>query len=164
VFSLVQVTKWPVEQRFGTGKGTAIVGIGDGTSNTVMFSEVLPFDQPTLSASSSSPAGRNRDGRGVTMLAGPGGCFFQTFTAPNSGTPDTMMYCDPAIPANHPNKLNCVQNRTDGNQWAAARSRHTGGVNAAFADGSVRFIRDGIPLTTWQAMGTKSGGEVFSND
>jgi prepilin-type processing-associated H-X9-DG protein len=75
-----------------------------------------------------------------------------------------MMYCDTAIPANHPFKLNCVQNRADGNQWAAARSKHSGGVNAAMADGSVRFIRDSINLAAWQAMGTKSGGEVIAND
>lgn len=171
VFSLVQVVKWPVEQRFGTGKGVAIVRVSDGTSNTVMFSELLPFDQPTLSSSSSSPSGRNLDGRGATMFAGPGGCFFQTFTAPNSTTPDRMMACDTAIPANHPNRLFCERSGSspngdgaDGNLWAAARSKHSGGVNAAFADGSVRFIRDGINLQTWQAMGTKSGGEVVGNE
>jgi prepilin-type processing-associated H-X9-DG protein len=98
------------------------------------------------------------------MLSGPGGNLFQSFTAPNSTTPDTMMYCDPAIPQNHPNRLYCIQNRNDGNQWAAARSRHSGGVNAAFGDGSVRFIRDSIDITNWQSMGSKNGGEVVIND
>jgi prepilin-type N-terminal cleavage/methylation domain-containing protein/prepilin-type processing-associated H-X9-DG protein len=41
----------------------------------------------------------------------------------------------------------------------AARSYHNGGVNVCFADGSVRFIQDGIDLTTWRALGTRSGGE-----
>ncbi|WP_439624516.1 DUF1559 family PulG-like putative transporter [Gemmata sp.] len=166
VFSLVQVKKWPVETRFGIGKGTPIVGVTDGTSNTAMFSELLPFSEPLDAPSSngSSPNGRNRDGRGVTLLAGPGGAFFQTHTGPNSGTPDQMMYCDDRIPATHPDKLQCVQNRADGNQWAAARSKHTGGVNAAFADGSVRFIRNSIDPTAWKAMGTKSGGEPANTD
>jgi prepilin-type processing-associated H-X9-DG protein len=75
-----------------------------------------------------------------------------------------MMYCDTRIPQNHPDKLFCQQNRADGNQWAAARSKHSGGVNVAFADGSVRFIRDSINLQTWQAMGTKAGGEVVAQD
>ena len=46
----------------------------------------------------------------------------------------------------------------------AARSYHTGGVNACFADGSVHFIPNSIDMTTWQAMGTRSGGEPISGD
>jgi prepilin-type N-terminal cleavage/methylation domain-containing protein/prepilin-type processing-associated H-X9-DG protein len=164
VFGLVQVNKWPVEQRFGTGKGSTITGVADGTSNTVMFSELLPFGDALDAANTSHPSGSNRDGRGVALLAGPGGAFFLTHTTPNSATPDTMMYCDTRIPQNHPDKLYCVQNRTDGNQWAAARSKHTGGVNAAFADGSVRFVRDSINPQTWSGMGTKNGGEVVNLD
>ena len=163
VFTLVQVKKWPPEQRFANGKGTKIATISDGSSNTVMFSELLPFSD-ALDAASSSPSGRNKDGRGVTLLAGPGGSFFLTHTAPNSSTPDRMMYCDTRIPQTHPDKLFCEQNRADGDQWAAARSKHSGGVNVAMADGSVRFISNSINLTTWQAMGTKSGGEPVGTE
>jgi prepilin-type N-terminal cleavage/methylation domain-containing protein/prepilin-type processing-associated H-X9-DG protein len=42
----------------------------------------------------------------------------------------------------------------------AARSNHPGGVNILMADGSVRFVTDGIDLTTWRAIGTCCGGEV----
>jgi prepilin-type processing-associated H-X9-DG protein len=42
----------------------------------------------------------------------------------------------------------------------AARSYHTGGVNVAFTDGSVRFIRDSIAFPTWQALGTRSAGDL----
>ena len=41
----------------------------------------------------------------------------------------------------------------------AARSYHLGGVQVAFSDGSIRFVRDSIPLATWIALGTKAGGE-----
>src|SRR5262249_57853998 len=44
-------------------------------------------------------------------------------------------------------------------QVAAARSRHTGGVNAALCDGSIRFFRSTMSLNTWQALGTMNGGE-----
>jgi prepilin-type processing-associated H-X9-DG protein len=44
--------------------------------------------------------------------------------------------------------------------WRAARSRHPGGVNLLLADGSVRFVADGVNLSTWQALGSRSGGEV----
>ena len=45
VFNLVQVKKWPYLTRMGIGKGCTIVGIADGTSNTVLLSEVLPFSE-----------------------------------------------------------------------------------------------------------------------
>jgi prepilin-type N-terminal cleavage/methylation domain-containing protein/prepilin-type processing-associated H-X9-DG protein len=43
----------------------------------------------------------------------------------------------------------------------AARSYHAGGVNVAFADGSVHFISNGISMPTWMAMGSRSAGEVL---
>jgi prepilin-type processing-associated H-X9-DG protein len=43
-------------------------------------------------------------------------------------------------------------------------SNHPGGINAAFLDGSVRFIKDSINQTTWWATATKAGGEVISAD
>jgi prepilin-type N-terminal cleavage/methylation domain-containing protein/prepilin-type processing-associated H-X9-DG protein len=45
-----------------------------------------------------------------------------------------------------------------------ARSYHPGGVNALFADGSVRFSKSTIDGNTWRALGTVSGGEVISSD
>jgi prepilin-type N-terminal cleavage/methylation domain-containing protein/prepilin-type processing-associated H-X9-DG protein len=43
-------------------------------------------------------------------------------------------------------------------------SRHPGGVNVCFADGSVHFIKDTIGQTVWWALGTRAGGEVISAD
>ncbi len=45
-----------------------------------------------------------------------------------------------------------------------ASSKHPGGVNALFADGSVRFIKNSISPVTWTALGTIAGGEVVSAD
>jgi prepilin-type processing-associated H-X9-DG protein len=41
-------------------------------------------------------------------------------------------------------------------------SGHGGGANVLFADGSVRFLREGLPLTILQALSTRAGGEVIS--
>ncbi len=43
-------------------------------------------------------------------------------------------------------------------------SRHPGGVNVLFGDGSVKFIKDSVNLIAWQALGTRAGGEVVSAD
>jgi prepilin-type N-terminal cleavage/methylation domain-containing protein/prepilin-type processing-associated H-X9-DG protein len=42
------------------------------------------------------------------------------------------------------------------------RSRHPGGAQFAFADGSVRMIKDTIAHPTYRALSTRSGGEISS--
>jgi prepilin-type N-terminal cleavage/methylation domain-containing protein len=131
----------------GTGQGVQIGEIKDGTSNTIMASEVVGYDSAT-------------DGRGVWLSTMMGSSVFTARTGPNSALPDTIPVCDSSIPANNP--LRCTQNRNDHNTWAAARSRHGGGVVAARCDGSVMFVSDNIALPVWQAMCTRSGGETVT--
>jgi prepilin-type N-terminal cleavage/methylation domain-containing protein/prepilin-type processing-associated H-X9-DG protein len=45
-----------------------------------------------------------------------------------------------------------------------ASSYHPGGINALFADGSVKFLKDSVSQLTWMALGTINGGEVLSAD
>ncbi|WZO96502.1 DUF1559 domain-containing protein [Isosphaeraceae bacterium EP7] len=64
-----------------------------------------------------------------------------------------------------PNKLCCAYGGT--NMTAAikpASSYHPGGVNTAFADGSVKFIKDTVNKDVWTGLGTRTGGEVISAD
>ena len=44
-----------------------------------------------------------------------------------------------------------------------ARSFHTGLVNAALMDGSVRSVRSSVERDVWRALGTRTGGEVISD-
>ncbi len=43
-------------------------------------------------------------------------------------------------------------------------SRHPAGAQFAFADGSVRFLKEKRPLAIFQALATRQGGEVVSSD
>lgn len=41
----------------------------------------------------------------------------------------------------------------------AARSRHAGGVQVGFADGSVQFVSDAIDIAAWRALGSIRSGD-----
>ncbi len=43
-------------------------------------------------------------------------------------------------------------------------SFHTGGANAAMADGSVRFLREGLSIRILAALSTRGAGEVISDE
>jgi len=50
------------------------------------------------------------------------------------------------------------------NGAAPPTSNHPGGVNMAFTDGSVRFVKDTVNLQAWWGIGTRNGGEVVGSD
>jgi len=58
----------------------------------------------------------------------------------------------------------CLPCAPEGSSFINASSFHPGGANFAFADGSVRFIKDSVSMLTYQAIGTRNGGEVVSSD
>jgi prepilin-type processing-associated H-X9-DG protein len=52
---------------------------------------------------------------------------------------------------------------TDWTMVYSFRSSHPGGLNFAFADGSVRWINETISLSTYRALATIRGGEAVSD-
>jgi prepilin-type N-terminal cleavage/methylation domain-containing protein/prepilin-type processing-associated H-X9-DG protein len=131
---------------------TKLTGITDGTSNTMLLSEKIMHPQDNVF-----------DHRGDFLNDDGGGNIFTTLDTPNAGI-DAMkfpQYCTPAP------QLPCTTATGSGSRFAmkqSARSRHTGGVNVVLGDGSVRFVRDSIPLAAWQALSTMSGGEVIDGN
>ncbi len=49
-------------------------------------------------------------------------------------------------------------------QGGRASSPHSGGINVALADGSVKFIATGVNAATWWSLLTPSGGEVAGSN
>jgi prepilin-type N-terminal cleavage/methylation domain-containing protein/prepilin-type processing-associated H-X9-DG protein len=129
---------------FYNNSAVKLLQITDGTSNTVMFGD-----------------GYHRDPRwgllmgttGETMeayAAWSGGPFFiqrSALVGVNYRIPPTL--ATPPTGASNPEYYKRV---------FAFASGHTGGVNVALCDGSVRFLRDSLPLVTLQELCTTASG------
>jgi prepilin-type N-terminal cleavage/methylation domain-containing protein/prepilin-type processing-associated H-X9-DG protein len=126
----------------------SFAAIPDGTSNTMMLSELIVGQK--------GPA--SWDLRGFSWN---GTCsLFTAMTAPNSTAPDVLFspHC------NYPYGQNPPCTMAEDIWYLAARSRHSGGVNVGMVDGSVKFMKNSINLRTWGAISSSRGGEVVSAD
>src|SRR5438067_163237 len=79
------------------------------------------------------------DYRGSIWSDQPGYSQIHTQLTPNNSGADILYpgYCNDRRDLNMP----CTESNSNHNDMAASRSRHTGGVNVVFGDGSVHFIR-----------------------
>ena len=126
-------------------KSVRLTDILDGTSNTLLMSEVIMARNDT-----------DFDIRG-DMLNDDRPCTqFMTTNTPNTPNRDVTPWC---VPAGNPP---CT---SSGSQFShkAARSKHIGGVNVGMGDGSIRFVSNTIRPATWRAMGTMNGNEVLND-
>ena len=117
---------------------TTIASIIDGTSNTVFVGEVLPAQ-----TADSNFWNFNGCTFGTSMPVN-----WETLRVPASGTPFGI--------ADYKNRYSYASK--------GAKSKHPGGVNMLFCDGSVKFIKNSINLNISCAIGSKNGGEVVSSD
>jgi prepilin-type N-terminal cleavage/methylation domain-containing protein/prepilin-type processing-associated H-X9-DG protein len=164
-----------------TGPTVTFATITDGTSNTAIFSEYIRGRNNTntdgayqiyndtkssakvvtavttlaancLAVKTLQQGGTVIDGqKGVDWLfqhCGSGGCYSHIML-PNTKS----CYFGGSNTAGHPTAT-----------MVGASSNHPGGVNVAFLDGSVKFIKNSVSKQTWWALSTKAGGEVISAD
>ena len=169
----------------------SIQSITDGLSNTGLFSEHLvglPNDGPISVDSTDANRGifEGRDSSGIDTgingaLAFKSGCTSiprSTTTRLTKIIGSNWLTAYPVHVAltnyhhlNAPNSFHCA-NPSDtlavefvGPTGAAsANSNHSGGVNVAFTDGSVRFVKDTVSRTTWWSLGSRNLGEMISKD
>jgi prepilin-type N-terminal cleavage/methylation domain-containing protein/prepilin-type processing-associated H-X9-DG protein len=113
------------------------------------FQDYMPLFPPWSSISASALQFDNADNLASWSVTGVG-------TSPP--TPGTL--CDSQAAQG----LRCNNQNSEGMEYNGTRSRHAGGVNSLFGDGSVRFIKNSINPLTWVQLGSINGGEVISSD
>lgn len=136
---------------FGNNAKLGMSEIQDGTSNTLMISE-LKFR--------TTGSNRHQDTRGTWGYGVMCASILSTQNGPNSTVPDGVWGC-----RNEPAEgMPCVQIGSPYTEMhQAARSYHTGGVQGCMADGSTRFFSENISLQIWQALGTRAGRETIGD-
>jgi prepilin-type N-terminal cleavage/methylation domain-containing protein/prepilin-type processing-associated H-X9-DG protein len=127
-------------------------GIIDGTSNTVAVGEVTAGCDTAIGANAvcNYPEGGNGASGNNVMSSFPIWAGGNPNFAGQGRQHNYFRVMDVNYPVNLKNSTN--SDRTFGSQ-------HTGGANFVFADGSVRFISNGINTTTYRAIGTRNGRE-----
>jgi len=169
-FGIVKIQKNASASSSGArlGRGTRMAQLSDGASNTVSFSELLAWDEENAEgvpdpSVDNAPNG-NDDWRGVWMIPAVGASAFTGRYPPNSPERDVIDACGTGIENSAAFRDMPCQESLElggaGNNFASARSRHSGGVNAAMCDGSVRFVDNEIAQETWQGLCTRAGSET----
>ena len=156
--------------------------ITDGTTNTIMMAEKLrPATTTSLGIVSQTVATTPlvcQAQYNNNVVANP----YTSDDLPGFRWGDGTAYFCGVNTILPPNSASCFSDGAnlshDGPGYFSASSNHTGGVQAAMGDGSVRFISENIntgnlsttppaasaggpsPYGVWGALGTRSGGEV----
>jgi prepilin-type N-terminal cleavage/methylation domain-containing protein/prepilin-type processing-associated H-X9-DG protein len=157
---------------FAYGSSTRLQDLTDGASNTVGFSEIKRGPNPAnngpevngISLAAWGPGNPTANPNNLSPAAGCGTTVFPFYYRGlqfQRGFLLTSLYTHTMTP--NPKSRDCTVFPTFDQGHLAARSSHPGGVNVALADGSVRFIRDGIQILVWKALGTRSGGEIIDS-
>jgi prepilin-type N-terminal cleavage/methylation domain-containing protein/prepilin-type processing-associated H-X9-DG protein len=128
--------------------------VNDGLTNTMLASELI------VGVGKGGQYNASYDLRGFSWWGS--GASFTAWNPPNSSLPDVTeasSYCVYPYQNNPP----CTQPGTL-TRFNGARSKHPGGVNALFCDGSVKFVKNSIAIAVWRSLSTTSGAEIVSAD
>lgn len=144
-----------------------IASVTDGTSTTAAYAEfVVDCNGPLKTQvkdwgpQSATNVAARAGCQAVTALSGRpcmrGSSWAWSFTGAGAAYTHSMA----------PNDQPC--HNVGGSDWVgnngmSANSLHVGGVHVLMADGAVRFVSDNISFATWNAIGTRNGGEVISD-
>lgn len=142
-------------QSFGMDSGVTMSSITDGTSNTIAIGEA----ESDLSAV--PEAGTIRENNAINFGRKDHWAIGSDDVDTNGQGDMSEFLGSTGVPLNA--RKAPVGTPEFGAYEFSFGSRHPGGANFLFADGSVRYLRNGINPAVYSALGTRNGGEVVSN-
>jgi prepilin-type N-terminal cleavage/methylation domain-containing protein/prepilin-type processing-associated H-X9-DG protein len=159
----------PPNGPFYLSSAVRFTDIGDGTSNTVAFSEHRLGDFSNAVATEATDT-FNPGTAAETLDQAVSFCQVFDWTnlafqgASNGGVPWIRGHHSTTIynQVGPPGTRSCMYPAA-GTFYVNPNSGHTNGVNTLLCDGSVRFVNYAINLATWRALGTTNGGEVVGD-
>jgi prepilin-type N-terminal cleavage/methylation domain-containing protein/prepilin-type processing-associated H-X9-DG protein len=180
----------PSRTAFAVNMARSLSNFVDGTSGTLLFSELKTFDNrlkctglsvnnPLSIPDPNGPIPADYSGAGCsfgnTMHTRwtNGGVYHSGFTTAWPPNKVTTYNNTTPLTTGISASLGIVDtdiinvNENDGGPTFGAftsRSFHSGGVNSLFGDGSVKFIKTSISGAVWRSLGSVAGGEVVSSD
>jgi prepilin-type processing-associated H-X9-DG protein len=137
-----------------------LIQTSDGLSNTLLLSECAGRED-VWRGKQRYPANADNTAGNASCARGQGGAWATNDSPYPLGGSD-VGWCPVATTSPTAGAIPTSLFRINGanDQSWLLYGFHDGGVNAAFGDGSVRFLAEGIAIRTLGAMGTRAGGEV----
>jgi prepilin-type N-terminal cleavage/methylation domain-containing protein/prepilin-type processing-associated H-X9-DG protein len=141
---------------FNFNTSVRLTDVTDGTANTLLFGE-HDSGEPLWSAFYPPNQGGPDFLNFSIWSSGFNGCWRIALTQINYRLPASVQTSPPPVFSPAWNDMYNKRTYTYG-------SRHPGGCNMAFVDGSVHFVSQDLDLITLQSLSTKAGGEVIAVD
>jgi prepilin-type N-terminal cleavage/methylation domain-containing protein len=162
VFEVMRIGAVTGKARLGSRQGIRMMAIRDGSTKTMVLSEVLGWRS-------------SEDGRGAWLWNGMGGSSYTAFLPPNA-TPgdepstishtyhDSVRACG-AGTSDEELKFKCKKftGADESTTYAAARSTHVGGVVVVFGDNHTTFVAETIDIEVWRAFATRDGPDIWDS-